>query len=111
MISEGPAKKLSVYVDETDKIGGRPVYEVLMELFYRNKIAGVSVFRGVAGYGSGGIFHTAKLLELSTTLSLKIEAVEYEEAIKKIIPEISAILRKGLVEISDCQVVLSRAKE
>ena len=39
MISKGAAKKLTVYVDETDKYGGKPVYEVLMDLFYKQKIA------------------------------------------------------------------------
>ncbi|MGE5893140.1 MAG: DUF190 domain-containing protein, partial [bacterium] len=55
MITRGPAKKLTIYVDETDRFGGRPVYEVLIDVFYRAKIAGVSVFRGMAGYGSDGV--------------------------------------------------------
>jgi PII-like signaling protein len=29
MVKIGPAKKLSIYVDESDKSGGKPVYEVL----------------------------------------------------------------------------------
>ena len=58
MVRQGPAKKLTVYVDESDKFKGKPVYEILMDLFYKQKIVGVSVFRGVAGYGSDGAFHT-----------------------------------------------------
>jgi len=60
MVLKGPAKKLTVYVDETDKYEGKPVYEALMDLFYKRKIAGVSVFRGVAGYGSDGVFSYIK---------------------------------------------------
>ncbi len=105
MVTKGPAKRLTVYVDESDKIGGRPVYEVLMDVFYKKKIAGVSVFRGVAGYGSDGVFHTSKMLELSTSLPVKIEAVDSEEMINTVLPDVAEIVGKGLVEISETYVV------
>lgn len=105
MVRHGHAKKLTIYVDETDKHRGRPVYEVLTDLFYKKKIAGVSVFRGVEGYGSDGIFHTSKMLELSTTLPLKIEVVDSEEMINSALPEICDIVERGLVEISDTYVL------
>ena len=104
MVRKGPAKKLTVYVDESDKYKGRPVYEMLMDLFYKHKIAGVSVFRGVAGYGSDGIFHTSKMLELSTALPVKLEVVDSEEMISKVLPLISDIVEKGLIEVSDTTV-------
>jgi PII-like signaling protein len=100
-----PAKKLTIYADETDKIKGKPVYEAVMEICYRNKAAGVSVFRGVAGYGRDRVFHTAKILELSTNLPVRIEIVESEEVIYNILPEITAIVTKGLIEISDTMII------
>jgi PII-like signaling protein len=106
MVKSGPAKKLTVYVDETDKFGGRPVYEVLMDIFYKRKIAGVSVFRGVAGYGSDGIFHTSKMLELSASLPVKIEAIDSAEMIDSVLPEVTEIVEKGLVEVCDTNVVV-----
>ncbi len=105
MIRKGAAKKLTVYVDETDKHEGKPVYEVLMDLFYKQKIAGVSVFRGVAGYGSDGVFHTSKMLELSTALPVKIEVVDSEEMISRVLPLIKDVVGKGLIEISDTLVI------
>jgi len=105
MVLKGPAKKLTVYVDETDKYEGKPVYEALMDLFYKRKIAGVSVFRGVAGYGSDGVFHTSKMLELSTALPVKIEAVDSEEMISRVLPLINDIVGKGLIEVSDTFVI------
>jgi PII-like signaling protein len=104
MVRKGPAKKLTVYVDESDKFKGKPVYEILMDLFYKQKIAGVSVFRGVAGYGSDGVFHTSKMLELSTALPVKLEVVDSEEMISKVLPLISDIVEKGLIEVSDTTV-------
>jgi PII-like signaling protein len=100
-----PARKITIYVDETDKLHGKPVYETVMEICYSNRVSGVSVFRGVAGYGGQRVFHTAKILELSTSLPVKIEIVDSEESINKVLPEIAALISKGLLEISDTTVI------
>jgi hypothetical protein len=105
MVKSGPAKKLTIYVDEADKLHGKPVYEVLLNLFYKRKIAGASVFRGIEGYGSDGVFHTAKILELSTSLPVKIEVVDSEEMINSVLEEVTSIMEKGLIEVSDTNVV------
>jgi hypothetical protein len=105
MIKNGPAKKLTIYVDETEKHHGKPVYEAVLDILAQRKIAGASVFRGVAGYGSEGKLHTAKILELSTTLPVKIEVVDSEEMITIIMAEITSIVRKGLIEVSDTNVI------
>ncbi len=105
MIDKGPAKKLSIYVDETDKFHGKPLYEVLLDIFFKKKIIGVSVFRGMAGYGSDGVFHTSKMLELSTSMPVKIEVVDSEEMIDKVMPDVYHVVDKGLVEITDTNVI------
>lgn len=111
MVKKGAAKKLTVYVDESDTFHGRPIYEVVMDILYRKKIAGASVFRGVAGYGSDGVFHTAKVLELSTTLPVKLEAVDSEKMIDSILEDITAIVEKGLIEVSDTTVIKCCVRE
>lgn len=105
MIKSGPGKKLSIYIDETDKFHGKPVYEVLLDIFFKRKIAGASVFRGVAGYGSDGKMHTAKILELSTSLPVKIEVVDSEDMINDVLADITSIVEKGLIEVSDTNVI------
>ena len=105
MVTKGPAKKLTVYLDETDKFHGKPVYEVLLDIFFKKKIMGVSVFRGIAGYGSDGVFHTSKMLELSTSMPVKVEVVESEEMVNKVLPDVYHVVEKGMVEVTDTNVV------
>jgi uncharacterized protein len=105
MLKNGPAKKLTIYVDENEKLHGKPVYEAILDILAQRKIAGASVFRGVAGYGSHGKLHTAKILELSTTLPVKIEVVDSEEMIKIIMAELTSVVEKGLIEVSDTMVI------
>jgi uncharacterized protein len=65
----------------------------------------VSVFRGIAGYGGDGIFHTSKILELSINMPIKLEVVESEDMITRVLPEVYKVVEKGLVEISDTTVL------
>ncbi len=110
MLNTGPAKKLTIYIDETDKLHGKPVYEAVLDILAHRKIAGASVFRGVAGYGSHGKLHTAKILELSTTLPVKIEIVDSEEMINIILAEIGSVVERGLIEVSDTNIIKCCAK-
>ena len=105
MVKSGPAKKLTIYLDEADKFHGKSVYEVLLDVFFKKKIAGASVFRGIEGYGSDGVFHTAKILELSTTLPVKIEVVDSEEMINDVLEDVTSIVENGLIEVSDTSVI------
>lgn len=109
---KGPAKKLTVYVDERDKVHHKPVHEAVVDILYRKKVRGLSVFRGVGGYGSNGALHTAKILELSTDLPVKIEAIDSEAKIFEVVPEIAEVVEKGLIEVSDTNVIkCCRSKE
>lgn len=102
------AKKLTIFIDETDTLHGRPIYELVMEVCFRNRAAGATVFRGVSGYGSSRKFHSAKILELSTALPVKIEVIDSDELISRILPEISSIVTKGLIEVSDTVIIETR---
>ncbi len=99
------AKRLTVLVDEGDSWQGRPVYRVLTDLLYEKRVAGVSVFRGVAGYGGDRVFHTAKIVDLSSSLPLMIVVIDTEEMIASVLPELLRIVQKGLVEVSDAVVL------
>ncbi|MBF0473285.1 MAG: DUF190 domain-containing protein [Nitrospirae bacterium] len=105
MLTKGPAKKLTIYIDETDKFGHKPLYEVLVDIFHKRNIIGVSVFRGIEGFGSSGVIHTAKMLELSQSLPLKIEVIDTEEKITLSLPDVYQVIGNGLIEISDTNVL------
>jgi uncharacterized protein len=46
------AQLLSIYIGEADKWRGRPLYAAIVDTLRAEKIAGATVMRGVAGFGS-----------------------------------------------------------
>lgn len=111
MVTSGSAKRLTIYVDEIDKLNGRPVYEVILDFLYKNGISGASVFRGVAGFGGDGVIHRAKILELSDNLPLKIEVIESAQKLDPVLPDLLKMVGKGLIEVSDITILKATGKE
>jgi PII-like signaling protein len=104
MLDKGKAKKLTVYVSESDTRHGKPVSQWVVEIAHKHGIAGATVTKGVMGYGAGGVDHIVHP-DLASKLPLRIEIIDTPEAIDRILPDIYDVVEEGLVEISDTEIV------
>ena len=73
---EGQAKLLRIYIGETDRWHGQPLYMAILLKAREMGLAGGTVFRGIAGYGANSVIHTANILRLSEDLPVVIEIVD-----------------------------------
>jgi len=105
MLEPGPARRLIVTVNESDRWHGRAVYNALLELFRHKGLAGATVSRGVAGFTGRGAIQTVDILDLSASLPVRIEVVDKAEAIDRVLPDVYDMVERGLVEIQETQVV------
>jgi len=105
MLNPGPAKKLVVTVNESDRRHGQAVYNVLLNLFRKKGLAGATVTRAIAGFTGRGAIQTISMVDLSMSIPVRIEVVDTEEAINSVLPDVYDIVERGLVEIQETQVV------
>ncbi len=109
MLTQGPAKKVTVYVGDGVHHHGEPLYlAVLNYLFYRG-VSGATVTKGIAGFGADHHMHTTRILELSESLPVKIEFVETTEALDTLLPKLLQMVDEGLVEIQDTTILKAAA--
>jgi CBS-domain-containing membrane protein/PII-like signaling protein len=99
------AQLLTIFIGESDKWRGRPLYAAILEVLKSEGIAGATVLRGVAGFGAHSHIHTAAILRLSEDLPLCIQVVDKAEHIAHAIELVSPMVREGLVTIEDIQVI------
>jgi len=104
----GERTLMRVFIGESDKYHGKPLYEVLLERFRKKGLAGATVLRGVAGFGASSKMHTDKVLRLSLDLPMIIEVVETEEAIQAILPDLDELIGGGLITLERANVILYR---
>lgn len=92
---------LRIYVGEADKHGHEALYKHLVKLLRERGLRGATAFRGVMGYGARSVLHAASPIRLSQDLPVVVEAVDREERILAILPEIDALVAEGLVTTQD----------
>ena len=102
------AKLLRIFVGESDKYRGRPLYEAIVEEARRRHLAGATVLRGPLGYGASSRIHTAKILRLSEDLPMVIEIVDQEDKIHAFLPDLDAMIGEGLVTMEKVEVIFYR---
>lgn len=97
------AKLLRLHFTERDRYQGKPLYEAVIEKCRELKIAGASVFRGLEGYGDTAEIHRSHVLRRD--LPIVIQIVDTAENIERLVPVVEAMMNKGLIAISDVNVV------
>jgi PII-like signaling protein len=102
---KGRAKLMRIFVGEDDRWGGKPLYDALVESLRANDIAGVTVYRGIAGYGAHRRFHREKRLSLSHDQPIILSVVDEEAKLRAYLPVLEQMMHEGLVVLSDVDVI------
>ncbi len=99
---------LRIFIGESDKLHGRPLHEVIVEAARSQGLAGVTVLRGILGFGANSRIHTAKVLRLSEDLPIVIEIVDAEDKIESFVSQLDQWIGEGLVTIEKVRVIAYR---
>lgn len=90
---------LRIFVGESDRHEGKPLYEWLVRKAKEQGLAGATVVRGIEGFGANSRIHTAKLLDLSTDMPIIIEIVDELEKIENFLAIIDGAVGEGLATV------------
>jgi uncharacterized protein len=103
---------LKVYASTTDRIGTKLLYEYIVELARDKGISGVTVYRGIMGYGLSSQISSAKFWELTEKLPVMIEIIDktlvLNEFYSIIEPELLSMKKGCLVVLEPISVKLHK---
>ena len=105
MKMEGKARIMRIYIGESDRWRDKPLHEALVQAMRANDIAGVTVYRGVLGYGAHRRVHKEKPLHLSHDASIMLSAIGTEAKLKAFLPVVDEMVEEGLVVLSDVDII------
>ncbi len=106
---EGEGKLVRIFIGESDRWHGRPLYQAIVERARERGLAGATVIRGIEGFGAKSHLHTSRILRLSEDLPVVIEIVDTTERIDELVPVLEEMVADGLVTIESVQIVTYRA--
>lgn len=101
----GKCKILKIYISEDSKYKGHNLYHALVFKLREIGMAGVTVTRGIEGFGQEKRLHTTRILDVTLSLPIIVEVVDISERIEKAIPVVSEMVNEGLIMVTDVNVI------
>jgi len=105
---EGEALLVRVFIGESDRWKGAPLYEAIVRLAREQGLAGATVLRGLEGFGANSRIHTTRILRLSEDLPIVVELVDREDRMKGFLPRLDVMVTEGLVTTETVHVLMYR---
>ena len=102
------AELLRIFIGESDRHAGKPLYETIVLEARRRGMAGATVLRGIMGFGADSRMHTAKILRISEDLPIIVEIVDKPERIAEFLPELDHMIQEGLITLERAKVIAYR---
>ena len=96
---------LRIYLSENDKYKGKTAHHAVIEFLKDAGIAGATVHHCIEGYGVHHKIHTASVLSLGTDLPVIVQAVDREEKIRNLVPELREMLPTELMVVQEVEVI------
>jgi uncharacterized protein len=103
MLLRQPAKLLRLHFSEEDRFDGVPLYEALVKKCQELGIAGITVLRGMEGYGESTEIHRRRILAHDQPIIVTV--VESAESIERLMPEIEKMVDTGMIAISNVEMI------
>lgn len=99
------AKRMMIYLGESDSWRGRSLYMSILETLRKSDIAGATVTRAIAGFGAHSRIHTQTIEVLSSDLPIIIIVVDVPANIERALALVAPMVREGLITIEDVEIV------
>ena len=111
MKHQGEGLLARIFIGESDRWEGAPLYEAIVQRAREKGLAGATVLRGIEGYGAHNFIHTARIQRLAEDLPIVIEIVDQKEKVEAFLPELDEMVAEGLVTLEPVQVILYRVRD
>ena len=105
MLKKGPAKKVTIFINEDTQHHMSALHDAIMNFLLHKGVSGATATRAWAGFGSHQLLHTRKVEVLAEHLPIRIEFVDTPEKVDEVLPTLYEMVSDGLIEVQDTTVV------
>jgi uncharacterized protein len=99
---------LRVFIDDGDRLGGEPLYRVIVRKAQELGLAGATVLRAPMGFGAHRRLHSAHFPDYLADLPVVVEIVDATEKIRDFLPFLDEAVPEGLVTIEGVRILRFR---
>ena len=111
MLPKGSAKKVTIYLNQDTRTHIEPLWSAVLGFLRHKHIAGATLLRPDAGFGTHEQFHDARSEYLAVHSPVRIEFIETPQRVDELLPTLYEMLTDGLITVQDLTVVKCCAKD
>lgn len=111
MLSKGPAKKVTIYVNADTRHHLGSLHEAILNYLLHKGVAGATATRALSGFGGHRELHTPRIEVMAEHLPVRIEFIENAAKVEELLPTLYDMVIDGLIEVQDTTVVKVAKKE
>ena len=105
MLSKGPAKKVTIYVNADTRHHLGALHEAILSFLLHKGVSGATATRAMSGFGVHHQLHTPRIEVSAEHLPIRIEFVESARKVDELLPTLYDMVTDGLIEVQDTTVV------
>lgn len=106
MLVPGPAKKITIHLNEDTSSRTDYLSREILALLLRQGVAGATVLRPEAGFGSHHRIHTQDGgTDTNQHMPLRIEFIDTEQNMGTLLPLLRELVTDGLIEAQDTTIL------
>jgi PII-like signaling protein len=105
MLTKGPAKKVTIFINEDTQHHMMALHNSIMTFLMHKGVSGATATRAFSGFGSHQMLHTPKIEVLAQHLPIRIEFIDTPEKVEEVLPTLYEMVSDGLMEVQDTTVV------
>src|SRR5437868_9776891 len=105
----GERTLMRIAISGADRYHGRPLYHAIVELLRERGFAGATVLPCIMGFGARRVLYSELNEITSLGLPVIVEAVESEERIARVLPELDRMISGGVITLERAHVLVYRA--
>ncbi len=105
MLTKGPAKKVTIFINEDTQHHMTALHDSIMTFLMHKGVSGATATRAFSGFGSHQLLHTPKIEVVAQHLPIRIEFIDTPEKVEEVLPTLYEMVSDGLVEVQDTTVV------
>jgi PII-like signaling protein len=111
VLPKGPAKKVTIYVNEDTRHHTGPLWRAVFDYLQHKNLAGATVLRPVMGFGAHHRRHSMDMEATMEHMPIRIEFVDTAERVNEVLPTLYDMVHDGLIEVQETAVVKSVMQE
>lgn len=106
MLKPGLASKVTIHLNDDTSSSTSFIYEQVFQFLYDNGVAGATLTRPQAGFGSHHHSHSREAYGASGShLPVQIQFVDSPEVVNGLLPALCELVKDGLVEMQETRVI------